>query len=89
MKDELARALWDMDKPGCSWLGAAEWREVYRQKAQAVHDFLGVEKGKELERNAVATMVDALKYLLENDAIYSSIGVGMAEAALRAAGEEV
>ena len=33
--------------------------------AQAVHDFLGVEKGKELGRNAVATMVEGIRWGIE------------------------
>ena len=39
--------------------------EFDERAAQAVHSFLGVEKGKELERDAVAKLVAALRGLLK------------------------
>ena len=66
--------------------------EFDERASRAVHSFLGVEKGKELQKDAVAMMVAALRVMAGGDADqeYSDAEKrGMAEAALRAAGEEV
>jgi len=79
MKDELAKAIhaaspYFLQRRGFggppsrdkAW---GELSEVERDscldQAQAVHSFLGVEKGKELERDAVAKLVAALRGLLK------------------------
>ena len=80
---------------------AMHWRETepFRYYTQAVHTFLGVEKGKELTRGAVATMVAALRLVqrpLEgaattypNHQMDIHAALNAIKAALRAAGEEV
>ena len=87
MKDELAlgRAIREA-------VNGRNVMEFDERASRAVHSFLGVEKGKELQKDAVAMMVAALRVMAGEDADqeYSDAEKkGMALAALRAAGEEV